>query len=914
MERYKTGLETCRNAYPQITGSVCNRPGFRMVAPVKNTAYPPRIVKFIYSTSQVFYIEVGNYYMRFYTQRAQIQATGVGAWVTSTSYVVGDFVTNGGNTYYCLIDNTSGTFATDLAAGDWVLQTAYEIPTPYAQADLNNLRFEESADFVYIAHQNYPQMILERLGDADWSLVSYLDQVIDGPFMDENTDITSTLTTNVTTGTGIMTAVNPIFNAQHIGALWRKTDYIEGQNVVLTATGTGTSGSIPCFTSWLLITEGTWAANFQLEMSEDGGNTWTVLQYFTGDSNFNVDTSNTESVTDHLVPFLLRVNITSYTSGTITITLSALPFYQDGFVQITGFISTTQVDITVLQTLGTTAACIAWAEGAWSPYRGYPGTVRFYQDRLCWAGAPKSQADSYWLTVDGDYISFLVSTPGEDSDGISEQLSSRQLNAINGMVGFQSLLMLTNSTGWAVQPISGASLTPSTIDQSIQDYNGSDGIEPVVIGNEAIFSQFQGKIIRSILYNFYTQSFTSAELNPFARHLLKDWSVVSMCYQQNPDNIVWMLRSDGQLIALTYLKEQDVIGWHHHDTNGVFNSIDAAPGVGYTEVWASVTRPNGGFIEVLENRITNDVRQSFFLDNGISNTVSVLSVTNIQKLPIYLVDDSGNVIHDDSGNPFLISQSVQVTIPSHGLATGDIVEFDSILGMSNLNGNQYSMTVVDSNNFTLQDVYDGTTIDGTKYGTYISGGNCIQCFTTFTGLSYLNGQTVSILGDGFVFPQQVVSGGSITLPRACGYVQIGMQYLSDVETLPVELSMWFNPAPPMTTQGRRVKIGNVTFGFVDSRGGWLGVNVNDVYGNPELREGFFPPRTNQNQVIQLYTGDLHQVVSGGWEEGARIFYRQQDPLPFTITRIIPTVIVGGETSLAGGSYIQSLSGVGTITP
>ena len=70
----------------------------------------------------------------------------------------------------------------------------------------------------------------------DWSLVSYLDQVIDGPFLDENTDTTWTLTTNVTTGSGIMVASQATFNAQHIGALWRKTDYIQGGNVILTAT------------------------------------------------------------------------------------------------------------------------------------------------------------------------------------------------------------------------------------------------------------------------------------------------------------------------------------------------------------------------------------------------------------------------------------------------------------------------------------------------------------------------------------------------------------------------------------------------------------------------------------------------------------------------------------------------------
>jgi hypothetical protein len=634
-------------------------------------------------------------------------------------------------------------------------------------------------------------------------------------------------------------------------------------------------------------------------MSEDGGNTWTILQYFTGASNFNVDTSNTESVTTHLVPFLLRVNVTSFTSGSITITLSSLPFYQDGFLEVTGYTSTMQLTCNILQNLGLTGPTPTWAEGAWSPYRGYPAQARFYQDRLGFAGSP-NDPDTEWLSVAGNYISFLQSQPvGEDSDGISVGLTSRQLNAINGMVAFQALLVLTSSSSWAIQPISGASLTPSTVDISVQDYNGSDGLDPVVIGQEAIFSQFQGKVIRSIIYQFAYQSFTSSELNIFARHLLEDWSVLDMCYQQNPDNIIWFLRSDGQLLGLTYLKEQEVLAWHHHDTNGVFNSIAAAPGTGYTELWAVVTRPNGGFIEVLENRITQDVRQSFFVDNGISNVPTVLAVTAATQ-----------------ANP------IKVTVTAHGLSSGNIVEFDSIMGLSSLtsqpnlsalNGQQYQITVIDANNFTLQDAASGANINGTALTPYISGGNCIQCFSTFTLPSTYNGQLVSILGDGFVFPKQVISGSAVTLPRPCAYCTVGMQYLSDVETLPVELSFWFNPPPPMTTQGRAVKIGGVTFSFVNSRGGWVGTSQYDSYGNLKLKESFFPVVTSPNGVLQLLTGDYRVSLKGGWENGARVFYRQYDPLPFTIVRIIPEVIVGGATSLGQKSTNQSASGVGTIT-
>jgi len=44
------------------------------------------------------------------------------AWVTATAYTVGQFVTNNNITYRCLVAHTSGTFATDLANGNWVQQ------------------------------------------------------------------------------------------------------------------------------------------------------------------------------------------------------------------------------------------------------------------------------------------------------------------------------------------------------------------------------------------------------------------------------------------------------------------------------------------------------------------------------------------------------------------------------------------------------------------------------------------------------------------------------------------------------------------------------------------------------------------------------------------------------------------------
>ena len=48
-------------------------------------------------------------------------ATPRGAWVTATSYAYKDLVSQTGNTYICVTAHTSGTFATDLSAGRWLL-------------------------------------------------------------------------------------------------------------------------------------------------------------------------------------------------------------------------------------------------------------------------------------------------------------------------------------------------------------------------------------------------------------------------------------------------------------------------------------------------------------------------------------------------------------------------------------------------------------------------------------------------------------------------------------------------------------------------------------------------------------------------------------------------------------------------
>ena len=93
----------------------------------------------------------------------------------------------------------------------------------------------------------------------------------------------------------------------------------------------------------------------------------------------------------------------------------------------------------------------------------------------------------------------------------------------------------------------------------------------------------------------------------------------------------------------------------------------------------------------------------------------------------------------------------QITSTAHGLTTGNEVLIENVVGMTELNGNVYTVTVVDANNFTL----DST--DSTAYTAYVSGGDLTHLesytvdFQTTTDSTYNVGYVVWLDSDGYYY-------------------------------------------------------------------------------------------------------------------------------------------------------------------
>ena len=158
--------------------------------------------------------------------------------------------------------------------------------------------------------------------------------------------------------------------------------------------------------------------------------------------------------------------------------------------------------------------------------------------------------------------------------------------------------------------------------------------------------------------------------------------------------------------------------------------------------------------------------------------------------------------------------------------------------------------------------------------------------TTITGLTHLNGKTVSILADGIVLAQQVVASGQITLATAASTVQVGLPYNADFESLNVEIKTKTVP----TIQSMRVKIPTVVIKVINSQGGKVGVSSSDLRAlNYDAIVGY--------SSTALYTGDVPATLGGGYGNDGKIFIRQSDPLPITVTTLVPKVVVGGTTQV-----------------
>ena len=84
-----------------------------------------------------------------------------------------------------------------------------------------------------------------------------------------------------------------------------------------------------------------------------------------------------------------------------------------------------------------------------------------------------------------------------------------------------------------------------------------------------MFVQRASRKVRELVYNFDSDSYQAPDLTVLAEHIT-DSGITEMAFQQEPDNIVWCVLTDGRFVGMTYRREEQVVGWHEHIIGGRF--------------------------------------------------------------------------------------------------------------------------------------------------------------------------------------------------------------------------------------------------------------------------------------------------------------------------------------------------------
>ena len=498
----------------------------------------------------------------------------------------------------------------------------------------------------------------------------------------------------------------------------------------------------------------------------------------------------------------------------------------------------------------------------------YPGAVSYFEQRRVFAGT-NNDPQTIYMTKSGTESNMSFGIPIRDDDRIKFRVAAREANTIRHIVPLTQLLLLTGSAEWRIASVNSDAITPSSISVKPQSYVGANNAQPVIVNNSMVYAAARGGHIRELGYNWQANGFITGDLSLRAPHLFDNFTISDMALAKAPLPIVWMTSSSGKLIGFTYVPEQQVGAWHQHDTDGTFESVASVSEGDDDVVYCVIKRTIEGvqkkYIERMGTRLYATQRDSFFVDAG-----ATYNGTNT---------NTGQNVTISGGTNYTKGESVTITAnynlfnaPPNTDDVGDaIVLVDGT--------NYYRCNIVSTTSQTVATVKLDrdlpVNLRNTSITTYEVARNIIS------GITWLEGKTVSILADGAVHPQKVVNNGSITLDRASSIVHVGLPYESDLQSLPLALQA------EAFGQGRVKNLNHVWVRVLESSGIFAGPSVDKlVEAKQRTTEPYGSPPN-------LKTKDIKIMLTPTWQDNGQLFVRQSDPLPLTIVGLTLEVAIGG---------------------
>lgn len=600
VEKYHSGCRKLENFLLTPYGGVRRRPGTAYVAAQRDETATGRLIPFRYSTSATYILVLSGGYIDVYD----------------------------GGTAPSLVASLDVATATGTAA--------------YAAADLFRIQYAQQNDVMYLTHPSYPVRKLTRTSATTFTVA---DVSFDwAPMRDQNVTEATTIAASAVTGTGItLTGVGTTWDTPadaYVGARIRIQHERAADEYSVGIAATGQSSEIVVQGGWSVsVTSGGVAGgSLKVQRYNEGTASWDDIRDWTHGGNSVIFSGEQEELARYRLDVVIPAG-----NFTAELTCDEDPY---GEVEITAVASNTSATANVTKRLFSTDATYLWSDGAFSEAHGYPAAVAFHEGRLVFGGTT-SDAQTIWGSVSDDYESFLTGT--DDDQSYRHTLAAQEHNAIRWMVSERRLILGTSGGEYVVgSSDDSVVVTPSNVRARRHSNFGSDTIQALLINDAVIYAERHGRRIREYGYSFERDRYQATDLTILAEHI-SDTGIKELAFQQQREAVLWAVTEGGNLIGLTYERDQGVSGWHCHTTGSsdTFESVETIYGEDEEdEVWVLVKRTVNGatrrFIERMEptqyeTQKAGTKADFWYVDSGLSSSGSSLTSITLPHLPSTVV-------------------------------------------------------------------------------------------------------------------------------------------------------------------------------------------------------------------------------------------------------------------------------------
>ncbi|MGL4668600.1 MAG: hypothetical protein ACRCWR_11825 [Saezia sp.] len=727
--KYQGGLERCRNFIVRPQGPVENRAGFEFVRAVKHSSQKVRLISFTFSTTQTMIIEMGAGYFRFHTQGATLLGVDGAPYEINNPFSQEDLFdvhyVQSADVLTLVHPNHPPMELRRLGATNWRLQTIQFYPAilpPNAlwaassgasankytyhyvvtSLDADGKQESQASKAVSVAGNVYETGAIitvawERVQGASrynvykqqGGLYGYIGQTDGLSLVDDNIapDLSQTppVYDSVFQGFGIKAI--PVIN----GGSGYYTNYtggnIAGVSVVKEASKSWEGTSFTCFASDPTGSGATFEVIKKHKGQHEGGGELyqiTGIKVLTSGKDYKNPVfkfyADGKELNEYFIP-QVQASITPIVENRQSLSITdpsgrgaeIVPVIENGVIKAVSVLSSgygyTNPKVVVNSASPGTGA--VFGDPVLTGYEA-PGAVSYFEQRRCFAGT-KNSPQSIWMTKSGTESNMSYSLPTRDDDRISFKVAAREANTIRHIVPLTQLVLLTGSAEWQVSSVNSDAITPTTICVRPQSYVGASNVQPVIINNSLIYGAARGGHIRELAYNWQAGGLVTGDLSLRAVHLFDNHEITDMAYSKSPQPIVWFVSSNGCLLGLTYVPEQQIGAWHWHDTDGEFESCavvaEGKEDVLYCIIKRHINGETVRYIERMRSRSIRHLDEAFFVDSGLTyEGVPTKLITGLEHLEGKTV----NILADGAVHPpcVVLNGSIKLDHPAQKIHVG----------------------------------------------------------------------------------------------------------------------------------------------------------------------------------------------------------------------------------------------------